>query len=50
VYVGISNCQKKVFSFPVAVNSFNNVGTFVFLLQLFVTTENFMKRPTYIYI
>jgi len=37
-------------SFPVDVTFSNKVGPLVFLLQMFVITENFMKRPVYIYI
>jgi len=33
------------FSFPVAVNNSIKVGPLVFLLQMFVITENIMKRP-----
>jgi len=40
----ISSCKKKI-SFPVAVNNSIKVGPLVFLLQMFVTTENIMKRP-----
>jgi hypothetical protein len=41
----ISTCQKKFFSFPVAVNNSVKAGLLVFLLQMFVITENIMKRP-----
>jgi hypothetical protein len=40
----ISSCQKEI-SLPVAVNNFVKVGPLVFLLQMFVITENIMKRP-----
>jgi hypothetical protein len=45
----ISSCQKKknFFSFPVAVNNSIKVGPLVFLLQMFLITENIMKRPVY---
>ena len=45
----ISSCQteKKIFSFPVAVNNSIKVGPLVFLLQMFVITENIMERPVY---
>jgi hypothetical protein len=39
--------KKNFFSFPVAVNSSIKVGPLVFLLQMFVITENIMKRPVY---
>jgi hypothetical protein len=41
----ISSYKKNFFSFPVAVNNPIKVGPFVFLLQMFVITENIMKRP-----
>jgi len=42
----ISSCQKKnIFTFPVAVNNSIKVGPLIFLLQMFVITENIMKRP-----
>ena len=42
----ISSCQKKhFFSFPVAVNNSIKVGPLVFLLYVFLKTENIMKRP-----
>ena len=46
----ISSCQenKTFFIFPVAVNNSIKVGPLVFLLQMFVITENIMKRPVYI--
>ena len=37
--------KKNLFQFPVAVNNSMNVGPLVFLLQMFVITENIMKRP-----
>jgi hypothetical protein len=40
----ISSCQKNFFSFPVAVNNSIKVGPLVFLLEIFVITENIMKR------
>ena len=45
----ISSCQKKknFFSFPVAVKNSIEVGPLVFLLQMFVITENIIKRPLY---
>jgi len=44
----ISSCQKKkLFSFPVAVNNSIKVGPLVFLLYMFVITENIMKCPVY---
>ena len=46
----ISSCQKKnFFSFPVAVKNSIKVGPLVFLLQMFVITENIMKHPVYIF-
>jgi hypothetical protein len=36
---------KNFFSFPVAVNNFIKVGPLAFLLQMFVITEDIMKRP-----
>jgi hypothetical protein len=41
----ISSYQKKPFQFPVAVNNSIKVGPLVFLLKIFVITENVMKRP-----
>jgi hypothetical protein len=41
----ISSYQKNFFSFPMAVNNSIKVGPLVFLLQMFVITENIMKRP-----
>ena len=41
----IFSCQKNFFNFPVAVNNSIKVGPLVFLLQMFVITENIMKRP-----
>ena len=44
----ISNCQKKYFfSFSVTVNNSIKVGALVFLFQMFVITENIMKRPAF---
>ena len=44
----ISICQRKIFfNFPVAVNNSMKVGPLVFLLQMFVITENIMKRPVH---
>jgi hypothetical protein len=43
----ISSCQKNLLSFPVAVNNSITVGSLVFLLQMFVVTENIMKRLVY---
>ena len=37
--------KKNVFSFPVTVNISIKVGPLIFLLQMFVITENIMKRP-----
>ena len=39
--------KKNLFSFPVAVNISIKVVPLVFLLQMFVITENIMKRPVY---
>jgi hypothetical protein len=41
----ISICQKTFFSFPVAVNNSIKVGPLVFLVKMFVITENIMKHP-----
>jgi hypothetical protein len=38
---------KKCFQFPVAVKNSINVGPLVFLLEMFVITENIMKHPVY---
>ena len=46
----ISSCQKNFFSFPVAVNNYSKVGPLVFFLQMFVITENIMKRPVLLFI
>jgi hypothetical protein len=46
--LNISSCQKNFFSFPVAVKNSIKVGALVFLLYIFVITENIMKRPVYI--
>ena len=44
----ISSCEKKnFFSFSVAVKNSIKVGPLVFLLQIFVITENSMKRPVF---
>jgi hypothetical protein len=40
----ISSCQKNI-SFPVVVNNSIKVGPLVFLLYMFVITENIIKRP-----
>ena len=40
--------KKNFFSFPVAVNNSIKVGPLAFLLQMFVITENIMKRPVQI--
>jgi hypothetical protein len=41
-----SSCQKNnFFSFHVAVKNSIKVGPLIFLLQMFVITENIMKRP-----
>jgi hypothetical protein len=37
--------KKNFFSFPVTVNNYIKVGPLVFLLEMFVITENIMKRP-----
>ena len=37
--------KKTFFNFPMAVKNSIKVGPLVFLLQMFVTTENIMKRP-----
>jgi hypothetical protein len=37
--------KKNFFSFPVAVNNSIKVGPLVFLLYVFVITENIMERP-----
>jgi hypothetical protein len=39
--------KKTFFSFPVTVDNFIKVGSLVFLLSLFVITENIMKSPVY---
>ena len=47
----ISSCQKKnFFNCPVAVNNSIKVSPLVFLLKMFVITENIMKRPVYTHI
>jgi hypothetical protein len=40
-----SSLKKLLFSFPVAVNNSIKVGPLVFLLQMFVITQNIMKCP-----
>jgi hypothetical protein len=37
--------KKNFFSFPVAVDNFIKVGPLVFLLYIFVITENITKHP-----
>jgi len=37
--------KTNFFSFPVAVNNSIKVGPLVFLLEMFVITENIMKHP-----
>ena len=37
--------KKNFFSSPVAVDNYTKVGPFVSFLQVFVITENIMKRP-----
>jgi hypothetical protein len=44
----ISSCQRNFFSFPVAVNSSIKEGPLVFLLYIFVITENIMKRTVFL--
>jgi hypothetical protein len=39
----ISSCQKKIFSFPVAVKNSTKEGLLVFLLEMFVIMENIMQ-------
>jgi hypothetical protein len=39
--------KKPFFSFPVTVNNSIKVGSMVSLLQIFVITENIMKRPAF---
>jgi len=42
----ISGCQKKnFFSLPVAVKNSIKVGPLVFLLYMFLITENIIKCP-----
>jgi hypothetical protein len=43
----ISSCQINFFSFPLAVSNSMKVGPLVLLLQMFVITENIMKRPVF---
>jgi hypothetical protein len=40
--------RKNVFGFPVSVNNSIKVGPLVFLLWMFVITENIIKRPVYL--
>jgi hypothetical protein len=40
--------KKNFFCFPVTANNSIKVGSLVSLLQMFVITENIMKRPVYI--
>ena len=37
--------SRNIFNFPVAVDNSIKVGPLVFLLYMFVITENIMKRP-----
>ena len=46
-HLQLSKKKKKVISFPVAVNNSIKVGPLVFLLWMFVITENIMKFPVY---
>jgi hypothetical protein len=39
--------KNNFFSFPVAVNNSIKVGSLVFLLKIFVITENIMKRHVF---
>ena len=39
--------KKNFFSFPVAVKNSIKVGPLVLLLQMFVITENIMKRTVF---
>jgi hypothetical protein len=41
----IFSSKNNFSTFPVAVTNPINVGPLVFLLQIFVITENIMKRP-----
>ena len=43
----ITSCQKYLFSFSVAMNNSIKVGPLVFLLYMFVITENIMKCSVY---
>jgi len=42
--------KKNFFSFPASVNNSIKVGPLVFLLQMFVITEDIMKRPVLFYL
>jgi hypothetical protein len=44
----VGHTVQYVFSFPVALNNYIKVGPLVFLLYMFVFTENIMKRPVYV--
>jgi hypothetical protein len=39
------HCHVAFFSFPVAVKNSIKVGSLVFMLYMFVITENIMKQP-----
>ena len=39
--------QQNIFSFPVAVKNSIKLGPLVFLLYMFVNTENIMNRPVH---
>ena len=44
----VYSCQKNpLFSFPVAVNNSIKLGRLVFLLPMFVITENILKHPVF---
>jgi hypothetical protein len=45
----ISLIVNFFFSFPVAVNNSVPVGPLVFSLQIFVITQNIMKRPVFLF-
>jgi hypothetical protein len=47
-HINISSYQKIFLSSPVAVNNSIKVGPLVFLLYMFVITENIMKSPVYV--
>jgi hypothetical protein len=49
-HIEISSCQKNYFSFHVAVNNSIKVRPLVFLLQMFLITENITKHPVYRFI